>query len=176
MGSIWVRPLNVLMNTGKNTTIVTTSRRGMLLVVEKMLLNIGARAMIGMALMAAASGVTISLNARNRLARNAMATPATVPQIRPTSALVPVLRAALMISEWLRSIWCQMSDGLGRRNGLMSRTMTNHCHRARNAMPNRIGGTITSSRRCQLIDPRCPARRRGRRPAARSPAAPHAPR
>src|SRR6476620_7732001 len=115
MGSIWVSPRKVLMKIGKNTTIVTTKRRGMLLVVEKMLLNIGARAMIGMALMAAASGVTISLKIRKRLARKAMATPATLPQTRPTSALVPVLRAALTISVWLRLIWCQMSEGLGSR-------------------------------------------------------------
>src|SRR4249919_2644929 len=113
MGSMRVSPRKVLMKIGKNTTIVTTRRRGMLLVVEKMLLNIGASTMIGMALMAADSGVTISLKTLNRLARKAIATPAVLPQIRPTSALAPVLRAALMISDWLTLIWCQMSDGFG---------------------------------------------------------------
>ena len=55
-----------------------------------MLLKIGARAMIGMALRAAATGVTISLNTRNRLAMKAMPTPSAVPQISPASALAPV--------------------------------------------------------------------------------------
>ena len=112
---MWVSPLNVLMKIGKNTTIATTSRRGTVLVEENMLLKIGARAMIGMALMAADRGVTISLKTRKRLARNAIPTPAAVPNSRPISALAPVYRAAFRISDWLTSIWCQMSDGLGSR-------------------------------------------------------------
>ena len=101
-----------------------------------------------------------------------MATPATLPQTRPTSALVPVLRAALMISVWLRLIWCQMADGFGSRYGLMSRAMTNHCHRSRNRIPKPTAGErCTARRRCHgrssVLDP--DQRRRGRcRPTPRS--------
>ena len=82
ISSSWIgvdlaQPAERVDEDGKNTTIVTMSRRGMLLVVENMLLKIGARAMIGMALRAAASGVTSSLTMRKRLARKAMATPTT---------------------------------------------------------------------------------------------------
>ena len=80
---------------GKNTMTVTTRRRGMALVVENMLLKIGASTMIGMAITADDSGISSSLAMRNRLAIMATATPATVPATMPTRALVPVTAPGL---------------------------------------------------------------------------------
>ena len=83
---------------------VTISRRGMALVVENMLLKIGTRAMMGMALTATATGVVSSPRKRNRLASAPAATPNSVPRTSPTRALVPVTRAACTIPLRLASI------------------------------------------------------------------------
>ena len=56
-------------NTGANTTMATTIRRGTVLVVENRLFSTGARAMIGRAAAPAAIGVSSSSTMRSRVAR-----------------------------------------------------------------------------------------------------------
>ncbi len=58
------------------------------------LLAIGAKAMIGIALMAMASGRTVSREVGKRDTMNAVATPSTVPRMRPPMASNRVTRAA----------------------------------------------------------------------------------
>ena len=79
----WRSPLATLTSTMKNTINITIVRRGVEVVDENMLLSTGTRTMIGIALRATASGVTISSRKRNRISTNANRTPRMTPPSKP---------------------------------------------------------------------------------------------
>ena len=85
----------------KYTTTVTISRRGTSDVIENMLLNTATSTKIGTALRAIASGVSRSLSRLNRISRNDIAIPSSVPARSPTSALAPETIVASQISSKL---------------------------------------------------------------------------
>ena len=97
-GAPAVSPRAVLMNTGKNITTATTAwlDRGERL--PNHALAIGASAMIGIALSAAASGVTVSSAVRKRVVTSAATTPTMTPSARPDSTTNPVRRSAVTIA------------------------------------------------------------------------------
>ena len=98
------------------------------------MLKIGVSATIGIAAIAAASGVSISSSARTRAGQQRGDDPhdeARRPS--PTSAFSPVMRAASRIVSCCRRSCSKIALGLGSTKGLMSRTSTNHCHSSQEA-------------------------------------------
>ena len=106
------------MKTGKNTTIATTSRRGMLLVDSNMLLRIGASAMIGSAFSTAATGTDTSPSSPNRLATIAASTPTTRAADQADQRVRAAGQAGLPDVTSLVDQNCSpIADGAGRMNG-----------------------------------------------------------
>ena len=124
----------------KYTTTVTISRRGTSDVIENMLLNTATSTKIGTALSAIASGVSKSLSRLNRISRNDIAIPSSVPAKSPTKALVPDTIVASQMSSKLEVNWSQIADGGGRKYGLRSKTSTAPSQSARKPTPNTSGG------------------------------------
>ena len=106
----------------KYTISVTISRRGISDVMANMLLNTDTSTMIGIALRAMASGLSMSLSRRKRIRRKLTATPSTVPTTSPARALRPETNAASRTSSMLSTNADQMLDGLGRKYGFQSKT------------------------------------------------------
>jgi hypothetical protein len=132
-------------------------------------LKIGVRATIGIAAIAAASGVSISSSARTRDASSAAITPATIPIARPTRAFSPVMRAASRMVSCCRRSCSKIALGLGSTKGSMSRASTNHSQSSRKPTPKMIGGQtpwkIRPDQTARVLTPdppRPPARDRGR--------------
>ena len=84
----------MLMNTGKKTTATTTAWLLSVPVIPNQALKMGARATMGVALTATASGVRPSSRVRNRVVTRARSTPATIPTTRPLTAMRPVSHPA----------------------------------------------------------------------------------
>jgi hypothetical protein len=145
-------------------------------VIANIVLNTDTRTMIGIALRAMASGLSMSLSSRNRISRKLMATPRMVPTTRPMMALRPETKAASRIRPKLSTNSDHTSDGFGRKYGFHPNTTTASSQIARNATPNSTGGQVARQirrRRADLTGPRSQQRHRRR---ARGHAAPRAPR
>ena len=129
VASTWRSPLATLTSTMKYTISVTISRRGISDVIANMLLNTDTSTMIGIALRATASGVEHSLSSRNRISRKLTATPSTVPSDEPDQGV----RARHGAPRPRSGRSCRVNasrslDGLGRKYGFQSNTLTASSH------------------------------------------------
>src|SRR6478752_4405561 len=118
-------------------------RRGTSEVLANWLLNTDTSTMIGMALTATASGLTMSLSSRKRISRKLIR----VPSSSPTRALVPDTLVAPQMSVKLSTNACQIFDGAGRKYGFQSNNLTAASQAATNSTPNAIGGQATRTMR-----------------------------
>ena len=121
-------------------------RRGISLVIEYMLLSTATNTKIGIAFSAIASGVTNSPRNRYLLSAKLIATPNTVPAIRPINALVPDTEdASQMRAKFLKNC-SKIFEGAARKYGLRSNPLTTPSHNNKNDTPKTSGGKIRRMR------------------------------
>ena len=136
----------MLMNTGKNTTATTTAWLLSDPVIPNQALKMGARATIGVALTATASGVNPSWATRNRVVNTASSTPSRIPASRPLTAIRPVSQPAWRISPHSSPRRARIELGRGSRNSWIPNPATAPSQRASPATPTTRGGAAAQNR------------------------------
>jgi len=126
-------------------------RRGISLVIEYMLLSTATKTKIGIALSAIASGVTNSPRKRYLLSAKLIATPNTVPAMRPTNALVPETEDASQIRAKFLKNCSKIFEGAARKYGLRSNPLTTPSHNNKNETPKTSGGKIRRMRDTEFM-------------------------